>query len=29
MTFDNANPVTEQDDLERLFAEARRYPLLD
>ena len=29
MTFDNANPVTEQDDLERLFAEARRFPLLE
>jgi RNA polymerase sigma factor (sigma-70 family) len=29
MTPDNANPVTEQDDLERLFADARRYPLLE
>jgi len=29
MTLEKANPVTEQDDLERLFAEARRYPLLE
>jgi RNA polymerase sigma factor (sigma-70 family) len=29
MTLDTATTVPEQDDLERLFAEARRYPLLD
>lgn len=29
MTIDNTKSVTEQDELERLFAEARRYPLLD